>query len=415
MRIDILTIFPKLFDSFLGESLVKKAIDKKILDVRVHDIRKWSADKHGKVDDEPFGGGAGMVMTAQPIADALTELEKEGPAKTVLLSPGGRLFGGKTAREFSKLERLILVCGRYEGVDERIAAHYVDEEISVGDYVLNGGEVAAMAVVESVFRFLPGAIGKPQSHENESHEDLLLEHPQYTRPEDFRGLKAPEILLSGHHANIRKWRSEKSLEKTAKVRPDLLAKRRAEIAQRVGFSIALVHYPVVGKDGGTIVSSITTLDIHDMARIGMTYSARKVYMVTPVEDQQRLVARIKSHWSGDDELRKTVGRRAEALELVDVRESLDGVLRDMKKRAKRVKILATSAAEGEGTVTPDEFISRADEADEWLVLFGTAYGLAPEVMERADMRLAPLKGRGEFNHLPVRGASAIILHRLFGN
>ena len=416
MRIDILTIFPSLFDSFLGESLLAKAIEKNIVDIRVHDIRKWSKDKHRKVDDAPFGGGAGMVMTLQPIADALEELSKEGAAKKILLSPRGKLFTQKKARELSNLDRIILVCGRYEGLDERISRHYLDEEISIGDYILNGGEVAAMALVESLFRLLPGAIGKKESLETESFEEGLLEYPHYTRPEEFRGERVPEVLLSGHHEKIKKWRYEKSLEVTKSVRPDLLAKRSGNQAskKRVKFSIALVHDPVVGKSGETMVSSITTLDIHDMARVGKTYGAQAVYIVTPVLDQKLMVERIIGHWLDDEALQSGV-RRVAALSLIKVVPSIALAVADAKKRAKVVKLLATSAASDEGFISPDEFVSSAGEAEEWIIMFGTAYGLAPELMEKADSRLAPVLGDGEFNHLPVRGASAIILDRLFGS
>jgi len=428
MRIDILTIFPSLFDSFLGESLLAKAIKKKIVDVRVHDLRDWSADRHRKVDDAPFGGGAGMVMTPQPIADALEELSKEGAAKKILLSPRGRLFTQEKARELSKIDRIILVCGKYEGVDERIGRHYVDEEISIGDYILNGGEVAAMTLVESLFRLLPGAIGKKESLETESFEEGLLEYPQYTRPEEFRGERVPEILLSGHHEKIKKWRREKSLEITKSVRPDLWKKQAAKTVSgaRINFSIALVHDPVVGKSGETMVSSITTLDIHDMARIGKTYGARAVYIVTPVLDQKLMVERIIGHWLGDEAqqagsprrsaLTAQAGvRRVEALSLIKAVPSVEDAAADAGKRANVVKLLATSASADAGAITPDGFATAAGEADEWIIMFGTAYGLAPELLNKADRRLASVLGRGEFNHLPVRAASAIILDRLFGS
>ena len=411
MRIDILTIFPRLFDSYLGESLLAKAIEKKIIDIRVHDLRDWSKDKHRKVDDAPFGGGAGMVMTPQPISDALEELSKDGSAKKILLSPRGILFTQAKARELSGIDRIVLVCGKYEGVDERIALRCVDEEISIGDYVLNGGEVAAMAIVESLFRLLPGAIGKKESLETESHQNGLLEYPQYTRPEDFRGERVPEILLSGHHEKIKQWRREKSLEVTKSVRPDMLEKRGAA---GIKFSIALVHSPVVGKSGETLVSSITTLDIHDMARIGKTYGAQAVYIITPVLDQKLMVERIRGHWL-DDETLKTGTRRVAALSLIKVLPSVEEAAADAKKRAKVVRLLATSASSEAGFISPGGFRAIADEADEWLILFGTAYGLAPELLEKADRRLAPVLGGSEFNHLPVRAASAIILDRLFGN
>lgn len=415
MRFDVLTIFPSLFDSFLNESLLEKAISKGIVDLKLHDIRKWSENKHRKVDDEPFGGGAGMVMTPQPIADAIEELKKEKPAvtKTILMSPRGKPFTQKKAKELAACERLILVCGRYEGVDERISQNYVDEEISIGDFVINGGEVAAMAVVEAVFRLLPGAIGSPESLERESFDDSLLEAAQYTRPENFRGEMVPKVLLSGHHKNIEKWRLENSREKTRNVRPDLLAKGRVK-PEKVKYSLALVHHPVADKAGNEMVSSITSIDVHDFARLGKTYGASKVYIVTPVEDQFRLVERIRGYWSEIEGLREIDPKRGAALGLIEVVSSVDEIIEKCHKNgSKKVKLLATSARESE-TISAPEWHERTGEADEWIILFGTSYGLGKSLMEKADYCLAPICGPTDFNHLPVRGASAIIINSLFG-
>ncbi len=412
MRFDLLTIFPAIFDSFLGESLLKKARDKGLVDVRVHDLRPFTDSKHGKTDDAPFGGGAGMVMTPQPLADALDTLKKDGPAKTILLSPRGKPFTQEKARELAHEERLILVCGRYEGVDERIIEHWIDEEISLGDYVLNGGEVAAMAVVEAVFRLLPGAVGSPESLCGESHETVLLEYPQYTRPEEFRGHKVPDILLSGHHEKIRQWRHEQALKKTAAARPDLL-ERFAGNAPMPRISIALVHHPVAGKNGQEIASSITTLDVHDMARYGKTFGAERIYIITPVADQKVLVERMKSHWTDEEYLKKQNVRREGTVELLVTLPSVEDAVAHARTRSKRVKLLATTAQRVPGAVSTDEWRARAaEEADEWIILFGTAYGLGKSLMERAECTLLPIDGAGAFNHLPVRGASAIILDRL---
>ncbi len=420
MRIDVLTIFPSLFDSFLNESLLKKAIEKGVVDVRVHDLREYSANKHKNVDDAPFGGGAGMVMTPQPIADAIESLKgealkKESRSKTILLDPGGKRFDQKLAKELSTFDRLILICGRYEGVDERIAENFADEVISIGDFVLSGGEVAAMAVTEAVFRLLPGAIGNVESLKDESFERGFLEYPQYTRPEDFRGFKAPEVLLSGHHENIEKWRRQKALEKTATIRPDLLPDVVMEGgAADIKFSIALVHYPVEGKSGNEMTSSVTTLDVHDLARIGKTFGAKIVYIVTPVEDQQRLVERIRMHWATEERLQQMDARRSAALDTIKVVSSVDEIIEGTK--GKTIKLLATSATEMENAVSPAEWrkIAAQNPDDEWIVLFGTAYGLGKSLVARADSRLLPIAGASEFNHLPVRGASAIILHSLIG-
>lgn len=225
MRIDVLTIFPGYFASPLSESLLGRAVDAGILDLRVVDLRSFSDDPHRKVDDEPYGGGPGMVMAAPPVFAAVEALRAEGgaaPPWVVLLSPRGRRFDAAAARAYAGRERLVLTCGRYEGIDERTReAGLFDEELSLGDFVLSGGEVAALAVIEAVSRFVPGVVGDSESVERDSFEDGLLDYPHYTRPRLFRDLAVPEVLFSGHHERIRLWRRERQMEETARSRPDL--------------------------------------------------------------------------------------------------------------------------------------------------------------------------------------------------
>ena len=226
MRFDLLTLFPGYFASPLSEALVGKAIDDGLLDVRVVDLRLFSNDPHRKVDDEAFGGGPGMVLSAPPLFAAIEALKAEEdapPAHVLYLSPRGRRLDAALARELAARPRLVLVCGRYEGVDERVReAGLFDEEVSLGDFVLPGGEVAALALLETVSRFVPGVVGEADSVRLDSFEDGLLDHPHYTRPREFRGLAVPDALLSGHHERIRRWRRERQFEETALHRPDLL-------------------------------------------------------------------------------------------------------------------------------------------------------------------------------------------------
>jgi len=214
-----------MFESPFNESILKRAHEKGLLEFRTHDLRDYSLNKHKKVDDYPFGGGVGLVMNVEPISRAIEAVKKEVPkARTVLMSPSGKPFNQEKARELSAEQNLILVCGRYEGVDERVRLHCVDEEISIGDYVLSGGEIPAMAVVDAVSRLVPGVLGDENSVVEESFSDFLLEYPQYTRPRDFKGYKVPDVLVSGNHKEIRNWQRQESLKKTAQVRPDLLHK-----------------------------------------------------------------------------------------------------------------------------------------------------------------------------------------------
>jgi tRNA (guanine37-N1)-methyltransferase len=221
VRIDVLTIFPLMFESPLRESLLGRAIERGLIDVRLHDIRDATTDKHRQVDDESYGGGPGMVMKPEPIFAAVEALG-EGPKRVMLLSPAGRRLDQAFVRALADEPWLVLVCGRYEGVDERVAQGLPAEEVSIGDYVLSGGEVPALVMIEAVTRLVPGVIGKDESHEHDSFEDGILDHPHYTRPPEFRGLAVPEVLLSGNHAEIERWRREAALEKTRRVRPDLL-------------------------------------------------------------------------------------------------------------------------------------------------------------------------------------------------
>ncbi len=225
MIFDVLTIFPGIFASPLAESLLKKALEKNLIEVRIKNLRDFTRDKHRMTDDYPYGGGVGMVMKPEPIIRAVEEIKREAPeAQAVLLTPQGERLDQKLAREMSGHKRWILVCGRYEGVDERVRMTAVDREISIGDYILTGGEIPALVVIDAVSRHIPGFLGCEQSVEEDSFAQGLLEYPQYTRPPVYRGMAVPDVLLSGHHAQIERWRRKESLRKTFRQRPDLLEK-----------------------------------------------------------------------------------------------------------------------------------------------------------------------------------------------
>ena len=225
MIIDILTIFPGMVAGPINESIIGKALERKLIEIRVINIRDYAADPHRTTDDRPFGGGSGMVMKPEPLVAAIGDVRKNYPAsRVILLSPQGRIFDQGIAFELSRLDHICLVCGRYEGVDERIRDHYVDDEISIGDYVLTGGELAALVLVDAVVRLLPGVLGSNESLTEESFITGLLEYPHYTRPEIFGDHRVPDILLSGNHGAIRRWRRQQALMRTWQRRPDLLEK-----------------------------------------------------------------------------------------------------------------------------------------------------------------------------------------------
>ena len=226
MRFDVLTLFPGMFPGYLGQSLLDKAIQRGLVEVHLHDIRQWSRDKHHKVDDRPFGGGPGMVMQVGPIVECVEAVQQFGTAagRVILLTPQGRRLTQPVAEELVAEERLILICGRYEGFDQRVIDILRPDEISIGDYVLNGGEVAAMAIVETVMRLVPGVLGHEDSNQDDSFSqgNRLLEFAQYTRPRDYRGHQVPEILLTGNHEAIAKWRQQQTYQRTQQRRADLL-------------------------------------------------------------------------------------------------------------------------------------------------------------------------------------------------
>ena len=226
MRFDIITIFPEIFDEVFDFGIVRRAVEAGLIEIQIHDLRNYTHDRHRQVDDRPFGGGAGMVMKPEPLFRAVEAVTKGVPDVTVaLLSPQGRLFSQSVAEEYSRKPHVVLLCGRYEGVDERVVEHLTTDELSIGDYVLSGGEIPAMVVVDAATRLVPGALGCEQSAERESFSRGLLDYPHYTRPAEYRELKAPEVLLSGNHAEIELWRRRKSIEKTLRRRPDLIRNR----------------------------------------------------------------------------------------------------------------------------------------------------------------------------------------------
>ena len=226
MRIDVLTLFPEIFSGYLGQSLVKRAVDAGVLDIRVHNIRDWARGKQRQVDDRPFGGGPGMVLRPEPVVESVEAVQGEGqaPGHLVLLTPQGRRLNQRVVEELAGQRRLVLICGRYEGVDQRAIDLLAPDELSIGDYILGGGEVAAMVVIDAVARLVPGVLGDEESNKQDSFsgDPPLLEFPQYTRPREYRGMTVPEVLMTGNHPEIARWREEQKLERTRRRRADLL-------------------------------------------------------------------------------------------------------------------------------------------------------------------------------------------------
>ena len=224
MRFDVITIFPDLFRDFLSFGIIGRAIKRGIIEVKVHNLRDYTKDKHRKVDDKPYGEETGMILMPEPVFNAVENVKLNDNSWVILLSPQGKIFNQEIAFKFSKFSQIILICGRYEGVDERIKEHLINEEISIGDYIVSGGEVPAMVIIDAVARLIPGVVGKEESLQKDSFFSKILDYPRYTRPRNFRGFLVPDVLLSGDHERIKKWQKEKAIENTLKKRPDLLEK-----------------------------------------------------------------------------------------------------------------------------------------------------------------------------------------------
>ena len=418
----VVTIFPRMFDSPLSQSILKKAREKNLISISLVDPRVHATDRHRTTDDYPYGGGQGMVMKAEPLVAAIEEIRSHySNARVILLSPQGRVFDQRIAERLAREERIVLLCGRYEGVDERVKS-FVDEELSVGDYTLSGGEPAAMVVIDAVSRLIPGVLGNEASAADESFSAGLLEYPQYTRPENFRGMRVPDVLLTGDHERIRKWRREQSLMITRQRRPDLLAKaalterdhRQYSAAQAPVF-LALLHHPVYDKNKQVVTTALTNMDIHDIARSARTYGVRGFYVVTPVKALQKLALKILEHWEVGygSEYNST---RKEALSVARIRDTLDDVLIDIERETgARPVIIATSARSGGDRASfaaLKEMLIR--KAHPLLIVLGTGWGLAESVLAQSDYVLEPIEGTADYNHLSVRSAAAIMLDRLLG-
>ena len=431
-RFHLVTLFPEFFESPLSTALMGRAREAGIVECSLHDPRQFSTDKHRHVDDRPYGGGPGMVMQGEPLARALRSIER--PGRMLFMAPGGRPLTQDMVRDLAREEDLTIVCGRYAGIDARMLQLFPLEPVSVGDIVLNGGESAALSGLEAVSRLMPGFMGKEESGDDESFSHGLLEYPHYTRPENLEGLTVPEVLQSGDHARIASWRRQESVRATLRMRPEMLNEAplyREDVQtladtprERPGrnLSFCLVHYPVSLGPKKIGASSLTNLDIHDIARISRSYAMGSFYPVTPLRDQLRVLEEILRHWTRGP---GGVGNadRAQALGLVQPATSLEEAVAHMTaQHGTRPRLVASSAvwpAKGKASqpgrmpMTPRDVRRWCDQGPVMLCL-GTAQGLAPEVLEQCEGTLRPVRFLG-YNHLSVRSAAAILADRILGD
>ena len=412
LKFRVLTIFPELFLPFKEHGLISRAISQNFVNIDADNLRDYALNSYGQIDDTPYGGGSGMLLRPEPAKAAINVAKsKLQSAPVILFTPRGKVFNQQLAHELiAKHSEFILLCTRYEGVDQRVVDNCVDLEINMGDFIMMGGEIPAMAFIETLSRLSPGVLGNPESTVSESFENGLLEYPQYTKPFEFDGSKVPEVLLSGHHAQIDKWRKEQSLSDTLVRRPDLVSDNLDVTAP---LSVGLVHYPVLNKEGKIVTSSLTNLDMSDIARSCCTFGVDRYYIVHPVKMMRRLAKKILEHWDVGYGATYNPNRK-EALSLTELVIDFDDMLIDIEKRHGMLpKVITTSAKVSDNTISFEDLRAklRADSAPHLIVL-GTGWGLADEIMDRADYRLEPIDGRGKYNHLSVRSAAAIILDRL---
>jgi tRNA (guanine37-N1)-methyltransferase len=363
-----------------------------------------------------------MVMKPEPL---LAAIDKAGAGHRIYLSPAGKPLTQARVRELAALPHLVLVCGRYEGIDERVIETAIDEELSIGDYVLSGGELGALVVIDAVARYVPGVLGESTSVDDESHSAGLLEYPQYTRPLKLGEREVPAILTSGNHAAIAAWRRKQAIARTARRRPDLFARFTPTPADRKQLAdqdvaarthLALVHHPCLDRNDQVVTTAVTNFDIHDLARSSLTFGLAGYHLVTPITSQREKAAHIAQLWIDDS----AGEHRATALRLVHVASSVDEVIAELAARYGTAPVVVgTSARAGAFPAairrTPTELVAEARENPAPLViLLGTGWGLAESLIPSVSRLLTPIEGASAWNHLSVRSAGAILLDRLFG-
>ena len=435
MHFTVVSILPEIVDQALAVGVVGRARTAGALAIDFVNPRDFTHDRHRSVDDTPYGGGPGMVMRCEPLVAAI---ESAGEARRVFLGPSGAPLTQAIVRRLATYPHVVLVCGRYEGVDQRVLDVAIDEEISLGDFVLTGGELGAACVIDAVARLLPGVLGDAASADDESFAAGLLEYPQYTRPAEFRGRTIPDVLAGGNHEAIRRWRRVESLRRTARRRPDLYARHRLDRADRklvdgaaldlaARTSIALVHHPVFDRTGAVVTSAVTNLDIHDLARSARTFGLARYYLVTPVESQRDKAERIAALWqelADADAGPKGPGGghdgRASALRIVATADSVATTVAELTAQHGVAPLVAATSADparfpAAARVSPAALLAALQDAPgvPLLLLFGTGWGLADAQLPMVTHLLPPIEARTAWNHLSVRSAAAIVLADLF--
>jgi len=415
MKISVITAFPELIRGYLSTSILGRGIAAGKLETEVVDIRDFAEGDYRQIDDYCYGSG-GMMLMPEPLKKALDNVSAGKKPFVVCPSPQGVRLHQELVEDLARKEHLVIVCGHYEGIDERFTKKYVDLEVSLGDFVLTGGEMPAMAIIDAISRLIPGVVGNSTSVKEDSFYSGMLDTPHYTRPSEWQGEEVPEILLSGDTKAIEKWRRRQSVERTLKRRPDIVG--RAGIIPWLGGGayVMEVHYPVLDKRGEKSSTAITGMDLHDIARACRTYGIKKYLLVTPIAQQREMAKRIIDHWTKGWGSTYNPDRR-EAFERLKVFASVNRALAWIREREKAEPYkIATTAKHHDGAIhwlTLKRKILQDDLRP--VFIFGTGWGLHSEVLDSSDAVMTPILGGDDgWNHLSVRSAVSITLDRFFG-
>lgn len=429
MNISIITLFPELYGPFFEASLIGRAREKNLISSDIVSLFDFTKPKQ-RIDSPTFGPGAGMLIRPEVVEQAIeTQEQKHGKAFKIFFSPQGEKLTQKMLNSFAQIinktenKHVLLVASRYEGMDSRVEEFYADAVISVGDFVLMGGDLPALCFVESFLRLIPGIVGKQESVERESFSGPFVDFPEYTAPIEWKGMEVPEVIRSGNHGLIEKWRERQAALKTVKnhfewLRSFPLTKQQINLAKEFipPHYAVLMHSDVLLKDNQAGTTSITSLDIHDIARSAATYGLKNYFIVTPLKDQQSILQVLLDFWQNGFGVEYNVHRH-KAVNLVKMSSDIDEVIEQITKIEGRAPLLIATSAKD---YTNKNFITYFDQTKVWksgrpvLFLFGTGHGLAPYILDRCDFILGPICGFSDFNHLSVRAAASIIFDRWLG-
>ena len=427
MNLSVLTLFPDIYKTFFTTSIIGKAVERGDLKISIRNFCE-AVEPKKRIDAPPFGPGAGMLIKPDVVAKLIGEEEKKtGSSFKIFFSPHGKKltqdFLLELAPKIVQKGSLTLVASRYEGVDARAEEHYADEIISVGDFVLMGGDLPALTFLESLLRFVPGVVGRQESVEKDSFSGPFVDYPHYTEPLVFEGIQVPDILRSGNHAAIENWRTAQAIDRTLVNHFDWLRGSKLSLPQRdlvkkhiPNHYVALVHHDVKLPDGKFGTSSVTSIDVHDIARSSSTYGLEGYFVVTPLVDQQQLVNVLLDFWRSEEGIEYNPHRHR-ALSKVEVVSYLNDVVQKIYEKEGVEPLVIGTSAQKEGN---DKLITYQDQGQIWaenrpvLFILGTAGGLSKDVLNQCDKLLVPVEGFSDFNHLSVRSAAAIIFDRWLG-